>query len=200
MPYFDPHAEAQMNGFAHGNMVGESHGRKIGFREGQQNGYDIGYADGKTDGYNDGWNAAVVVADREILKQIEFTAYHSGERQRLETDVRALRELIVQFHMKCSELEAQAKNHVSQHHEAVWQVNRCAVFMNSTRAVLEDLIGADSTQIDHVRQLFAKRYLEQVAAALKKGTILTPLDTDEKLTTTMPRTQKFIRYMLATSK
>jgi len=193
--YFDPNAEAQMLGHALGRLEGERHGERVGFRDGQQDGYAVGYSDGKADG----WNAAIEVANREMIKQKEITTKHANEKQRLEIEVQALRELIKQCLTKLDELDVQVEDRTSQYNEALWQLNRCAVFMNSTRAVLEDLIAVDSPQVDHVRELFAKRYMEHVEAALKKGSILTPLDADEVLTKSMPRTQRFIRYILASA-
>lgn len=93
-------------------------------------------------------------------------------------------------------LNVQASDRRSLYVETAWQLNRCAVFMNSTRTVLEDLMAMDSAEAAHIHKLFKRRYTEHVDAALKNGTILKPLDIDDAVTTTMPRTQLFIRNVL----
>lgn len=59
MSYFDPHAQAQANGYQHGRIEGE----RAGFRNGQEQGYQAGHADGHALGYDKGWNDCVQVAN-----------------------------------------------------------------------------------------------------------------------------------------
>jgi hypothetical protein len=226
--YFDPQAEAQMNGFAHGHIDG----RVSGIAEGKADGYKIGYGRGRDEGYNTGWNEAIDRANVEMIKQKEFTLKHVTAKQHLEEIVQeqrvfmeqlqarmdsmeaenvllktanqGLRDVVTslqqvneELRAEVSQLDAAAKIRTLEATDQVWQLNRCAVFMNSVRTVLEDLTAVDSPQADHVRMLFAKRYAEHVDAALKKGTIRAALDVDEVLGKTMPRTQRFIVNMLA---
>lgn len=80
MSYFDPHAQAQANGYQHGRIEGE----RAGFRNGQEQGYQAGHADGHALGYDKGWNDCVQVANGEMSKQIQFTKQHISEKNLLQ--------------------------------------------------------------------------------------------------------------------
>lgn len=80
MSYFDPHAQAQANGYQHGRIEGE----RAGFRNGQEQGYQAGHADGHALGYDKGWNDCVQVANGEMSKQIQFTKQHISEKTLLQ--------------------------------------------------------------------------------------------------------------------
>lgn len=238
--YFDPYAEAQMNGFAHGRIDGEQEGRTDGMREGrakgykagEQDGYDIGFIDGQAAGYDAGWNDAIARANQEIRKQMEFTQKHVADKEKLAQQLEEQRKLIdlltekvdamekenaalkqsnqglrdvitalkaanEQLQTEVAQLDEKVKQRTQEYNDHLWQYNRCAVFMNSVRSVLEDLTTEDGPHADHVRGLFAKRYGEHIESALKKGTIRAPLDQDEALGKAMPKTQKFIQDMLS---
>ena len=68
--------------------------------------------------------------------------------------------------------------------------------MNAVRSTLEDLTGENGTQATHVRELFTKRYGEQVSKALQRGAITVPPEKDATFAKALPKTQKFIRDML----
>ncbi|MGK5044248.1 hypothetical protein ACQ4WQ_28295 [Janthinobacterium sp. GB1R12] len=80
MSYFDPHAQAQANGYQHGRIEGE----RAGFRNGQEQGYQAGYEAGHALGYDKGWNDCVQVANGEMSKQMQFTKQHISEKNLLQ--------------------------------------------------------------------------------------------------------------------
>jgi chromosome segregation ATPase len=233
--YFDPNAEAQMNGFSNGMLQGREHGRReghnAGFVQGQQDGYNIGYLEGNEDGYDKGWNEAIDRANIEIRKQMEFTRQHIADKEALSKRVEEQQRLIEQLTAKLDDMEREnaslkganvelrrvvdalrtaneqlrqdvatlddkLKQRTQEYSDHLWQYNRCAVFMNSVRSVLEDLTTESTSQAQHVRTLFSKHYAQQVESALQRGVIRQPLDTDETLAKTMPRVAKFMADML----
>ncbi len=82
--------------------------------------------------------------------------------------------------------------------EQVWQYNHAVVFLNTVRVVLEHVVNTDPEQASRVRELFARRYGEQVDRALAGGMIRMPPDKDDTFARLMPRTQRFITKMLTT--
>lgn len=93
-------------------------------------------------------------------------------------------------------LDEKVREKTQAYNDQLWQYNRSLVFMNSVRTVLEDLTAESGPQADHIRSIFAKRYSEHIHAALRKGTIRVPLDQDDVLTSSLPKTHKFISNML----
>lgn len=215
--YFDPNTEAFANGFATGKITGE--------QEGEANGYRIGYQRGRQEGEQIGWDKAVDRANQEIEKQIAFTRQHVANNTVLNQQLEAQRSQIQQLQQKLAAketenavmkedtqtlrqvIEAHQKVNLELRHEVTqlndlsnqrqWQLNRCAVFMSSAHGVLQDLTAADNPDAAQFKRLFAQHYAGQVRAALEKGTILTPLEKDEVMASSMPRTQQFIRDALS---
>ena len=164
--YFDQTAEAHANGAA----MGRINGRAQGFEEGQQHGYRTGY--------DSGWTDAITRANAEIEKQIAYTRKHVIEKEALTQQLNEQRRLIELLQAKVDVLEAEnsglrevvtalqtvneeLRTEVAQLNdkakESMFQLNRCAVFMSSARAVLEDLTSSANPDADGVRTLFAKR-------------------------------------------
>lgn len=235
MTYFDPHAGAQANGYAHGRVVGEEEGfrkgEEVGYAVGQRDGYNAGHLEGHTTGHTKGWNEAVKAADVEMQKQIAFTRQYLADKHALAEQLQAQSLLIEQLTTKLDEMELKntqlkdsnhglrdvitalkvanenlqeevslldekLKEKTKAYNDQLWQYNRSVVFMNSVRTVLEDLTSDSGPQADRIRKVFSKRYSEHIHEALRKGTIRVPLDQDDALTNSLPRTQKFIANML----
>lgn len=83
--YFDEQAGATAAGFSHGHIQGTQEGLRRGRTEGldagRQDGYNIGHAEGHRTGYDTGWNDAIARANLEIVKQMEFTRQHVGDKE-----------------------------------------------------------------------------------------------------------------------
>lgn len=120
-----------------------------------------------------------------------------GTNVELRQVVDALRDANERLRTEVSQLDDKLKARTKEYSDHIWQYNRCAVFMNSVRSVLEDLTTESTQQAEHVRMLFSKHYAVHIEAALKQGALKTPLDNDQILAKTMPRVAKFMADMLS---
>lgn len=101
-----------------GRAEGESLGRQVGFRQGQQagynagrtDGYNEGFTEGHSTGYQEGWNAAIVRANEEILKQMEFTRQHVADKETMTQQLQEQRRLIDQLTARFDEMERENGN------------------------------------------------------------------------------------------
>lgn len=120
-----------------------------------------------------------------------------GANVELRQVVDALRDANERLRTEVSQLDEKLKARTKEYSDQIWQYNRCAVFMNSVRSVLEDLTAESAPQAEHVRTLFSKHYAVNIEAALKQGALKTPLDADQTLARTMPKVAKFMADMLS---
>jgi chromosome segregation ATPase len=211
--------EGKMQGLREGHNAGFSEGQQDGYNIGYVEGHDIGW-----NAAIERANAEMVkqmeftrqhIADKEVLAQrleeqqrlIELlttkldqieqeNASLKGTNTELRQVVDALRDANERLRTEVSQLDAKLKARTKEYSEHLWQYNRCAVFMNSVRCVMEDMTAEGGAQAEHVRTLFSKRYAENIEGALNKGLLRTPLDRDETLAKTMPKVAKFMADML----
>lgn len=207
-----------------GRRQGRNEGLKLGRQEGYQQGYDEGHAAGWEAGIACA-NEEILkqmeftrqqLAEKEILqaqieqqleiiKQLEAKVTELEQKsQAVETPAAKLYRLIdtlkqanAQLQTKVSNLEHELHTTSKAYADQLWQHNKSMVFMNSVRGVLEDLTHEDSIQANHVRELFAKKYVDQVNASLEKGLIRLAPDQDDEFAKSLPRTRQFIIDLLS---
>jgi hypothetical protein len=173
MSYFDPNAEARMNGYALGRIDGDRDGEKKGFQLGQQRGYE----EGRADGYTTGWNAAIEVANKEIIKQKEFTSQHSANSHRFQVLAEEGKNVVELLRSELNlatanqELLRLANGDLRQREVGrIQQLNRCMVFISLAVNVLDQLLSnASASHAQEIRTLFTTLYVENVNAALSEG-------------------------------
>lgn len=152
-----------------------------------------------------------LVQQRELIDRLEAkvadlereNAKLRGENAKLrksDTDLRELIEALKGANQRLQEqvadLDAKYQEKSRQHTEQLWQYNRSLVFMNSVRRVLEDLTSEDTPQAEHVRELFAEKYAQQVSKALEAGGIKAPPENETEFAKSLPQTRQFILNML----
>lgn len=215
--------EGKLQGLREGHQAGFAEGQQDGYQIGYLEGHEAGEKKGWNAAIQKA-NAEMLkqmeftrqhLADKEVLsKRLEEqqrlieqltakldemereNASLKGANTELRQVVDALRDANERLRTEVSQLDAKLKARTKEYSDQLWQYNRCAVFMNSVRSVLEDLTAESQPQADHVRTLFSKRYAENIEAALNKGALRTPLDRDETLARTMPKVAKFMADML----
>jgi len=210
-------------GFREGHDAGFVEGQENGYRLGYDEGYTIGW-NKATEAATVEMNKQLAytrqhVADKAVLAgRIEdqqrtiatLTARLDGMTRanaglmatdtQLRQVVDTLRDTNEQLRTEVSQLDDKFKVRTKEYSDHIWQYNRCAVFMNSVRSVLEDLATESAQQAGLIRMLFATHYAVHIEAALKQGALKTPLDNDPTLAKTMPRVAKFMADMLSKAK
>ena len=212
--------EGLRQGRAQGFDAGQQDGYSVGHAEGHRVGYDTGWNDCLAAA-----NVQMLkqmeftrqhIADKEQLnKQLDDHRRTIGNlTERLDTMekdcaslktrdqnfcdvVTALRTAHDRLIGEISQWEKKFKTRTEEYADQVRKYNRSMVFMNAVRAVLEDLTGKPGGQARLVRELFVKRYTEEVDVALKDGAIHQTLEQDEAFGRSLPKTQKFIVRLLS---
>jgi hypothetical protein len=99
-----------------------------------------------------------------------------------------------------TELKNKSQKQTQEYADRVRQSNNSMIFMNTARAVLEELTNGRSPNASTVRQSFAEKYASQVRGALKNGAIKQAPDADIEFAKALPKTRDFIVVMLKPSK
>jgi chromosome segregation ATPase len=222
--YFDPKVIAHQDGVVEGERQGYARGFQDGRSEGFNDGHAVGYQVG-WDAAIARANEELLkqmeftrqhVADKEEMARqlqeqrelIDKLTARLDEMERgnenlkktntaLREVVNALKEANERLQTQVSQLDEKYQKRSQEYSDQVWAYNRNMVFMNAVRSTLEDLTLNNSSQAKQVRDMFAKKYSEQVSSAIKSGSISVPLEKDTVFATTLPKTQRFIMDMLS---
>jgi len=216
-PTYDAgHADGRRSGYDEGRNDGFAKGRNRGYNEGHSDGWEEAIAAGNVQILKQMEHTRKHVADKEAMtkqlqeqhKLIGLMAARVDELERENADlklskqgsrevVNVLKRTNEGLQTEVSQLTEKFKARTKEYIDQIWQYNRNMVFMNSVRSTLEDLTAGNGPQAQHVRDLFAKKYDEEVSSSLTRGTIRVPPDKDESFAKTLPKTQKFILDMLS---
>lgn len=207
--------EGYNNGFADGQQEGYNDGYLAGHEAGEKKGWNEAVEQANINMQQQIAFTQQHIADKQalsarleeqqrLIEQLTAkldemereNASLKGSNSELRKVVDALRDANERLRTEVSQLDEKLAKRTKEYSEHLWQYNRCAVFMNSVRSVLEDLTAESEPQAEHVRTLFSKRYAENIENAMTKGLLRTPLDRDQTLERTMPKVAKFMADML----
>lgn len=103
---FDPAYIALENGRNEGFSLGHQQGQQVGYNSGHKDGYTEGY----TVGHEEGWDSAIAEANKEILKQMEFTRQHVADKETMARQLQEQRMLIDQLTERLDAMERENVN------------------------------------------------------------------------------------------
>jgi chromosome segregation ATPase len=222
-PHADAQMLGFTNGHLQGKQEGFKQGATEGYNEGYTDGHKDGYEKGWVDAINRANQEMLKqieftkkhVADKQLLqtqlseqaKLIEQLQAKLDAMERENADLKqknqGLREVVdalkaanERLQAEVDQLDEKFEKQTEEYAEQVWQYNRSLCFTNAVRSVLEELTAPNDSEADRIREMFAKRYAQEVNESLNDGSIRMSPDKDKAFAEAMPKTQKFIVEML----
>lgn len=89
---------------------GRTEGWGLGHQAGYNNGHKDGYTEGYTAGHEEGWDSAIAAANKEMLKQMEFTRQHIADKETMARQLQEQRMLIDQLTERLDTMERENVN------------------------------------------------------------------------------------------
>lgn len=139
----------------------------------------------------------LLVAKVDQLEQENATLRDDNKKARMSDGglrdlVDAMKKANHRLQEQVAELDAKFAKQSKEYGEQLWQFNRCVVFMNTVRGVIEDLTKDDSPQSERIRDLFKEKYAENVDSGIQLGAIKNAPEQDEEFSKRLPKTHRFI--------